>query len=455
MRQIFVIALVAAISVLTSAGDPLMYDSIGVRLVRTSLGQNVSYTMLADLCTSIGPRLSGSAEAAKAVEFTKAKMLQFGFANVHTEPVMVPRWVRGKDEAGWYFDGSGARRPLHIAALGGSVGTPKRGITAEIVEVKTWDALKELGTTVKGKIVFFNRSMDRSLPTPGQAYGQAVDQRSRGAIEVARYGAVAALVRSMTTRLDDFPHTGSTHYVDSIPKVPAAAISTNDAETLSALLRSGKSLTIGMRFSSETLPDVESANVMGELVGTMHPEEIIVIGGHLDSWDKGHGAHDDGAGCIHAIEALRLLKELGLQPKRTIRAVMFINEENGLRGGTAYAEAHHPREKHIAAIESDAGGFMPRGFGVSDSAAYQKLVGFTKAFWTLGADHIVRGGGGVDISPLTSRGVPSLGLNVDTQRYFDYHHSGDDTIDKVSEREMAYGSAALALMAYIIAQEGL
>jgi carboxypeptidase Q len=455
MRQIFASFLVTTIVVQSYAGDPSAYDSVGVRLVRASLGQNLSYTMLVELCTTIGPRLSGSLEAAKAVEFTKAKMLQFGFANVHTEPVMVPHWVRGKDEAGWYFDANGVKRSLHIAALGGSMGTPKKGITSEIVEVKSWDELKELGAKVKGKIVFFNRSMDRSLLTPGQAYGRAVDQRSRGAIEAARYGAVAALIRSMTTRLDDFPHTGSTHYADSIPKVPAAAVSTNDAEKLSTLLRTGKQLKVGMRFSCETLPDVESANVMGELVGTEHPEEIIVIGGHLDSWDKGHGAHDDGAGCIHAIEALRLLKELGFQPKRTIRAVMFINEENGLRGGTAYAEAHHPREKHIAAIESDAGGFMPRGFGVSDSAAYQKLVGFTKAFWTLGADHIVRGGGGVDISPLTNRGVPSLGLNVDTQRYFDYHHSGDDTIDKVSEREMAYGSAALALMAYIIAQEGL
>jgi carboxypeptidase Q len=455
MRNPLLFSLVALSFTPSFASDPSTYDSIGIRLVQKSLGQNMSYTMLAEMCTTIGPRLSGSPEAAKAVEYARATMMQFGFANVRTEQVMVPHWVRGKSEAGWYFDTRGAKRSLRITALGGSVGTPAKGITGEIVEVKTWEELKDLGARVKGKIVFFNRPMDRSLLTPGQAYGQAVDQRAHGAMEAGKFGAIAALVRSMTTRLDNFPHTGVMYYADSIPKIPAAAVSTNDAEMLSALVRSGKPVKVGIRLSCETFPDAESANVMGELVGTEHPEEIIVIGGHLDSWDKGHGAHDDGAGCIHAIEALRLLKELGFQPKRTIRAVMFINEENGLRGGTAYAEAHHPREKHIAAIESDAGGFMPRGFGVSDSAAHQKLLGFAAAFRSLGADHIVRGGGGVDISPLTTRGVPSLGLNVDPQRYFDYHHSADDTIDKVSEREMAYGSATLALMAYIIAQEGL
>ncbi len=453
-RILFPLLLLLAVLVPASATEPSRYDTLAYRLATKALSENTSYLLLHELCTTIGPRLSGSPEAAKAVAWTKRKMEEYGFQNVRLEPVMVPHWRRGTVEEGWYR-ANGKKAKLNIAALGGSIATPKKGLSAEIVEVRSWDELKQLGPSVKGKIVFFNRPMDRSLLHPGHAYGQAVDQRGRGAIEAAKHGAIAALVRSMTTQFSDTPHTGSMSYVDSIPKIPAAAVSTNDANKLSTLLRDGKKVTVGLRLDCEMLPDTESANVIGELVGTEHPNEVVVIGGHLDSWDKGHGAHDDGSGCIHTIEALRLLKELGLKPKRTIRAVMFMNEENGLRGGIAYAAMDRPGEKHIAAIESDAGGFMPRGFGVSDSATYQKLLRFAGAFRPLGAETFVRGGGGADISPLTRQGVPSFGLNVDGQRYFDYHHSDDDTIDKVSEREMAFGSAAMALLAYILAEEGL
>jgi carboxypeptidase Q len=368
---------------------------------------------------------------------------------------MVPHWVR-RSEEGWYWiSGSQKQQSLHVAALGGSIGTPAQGITAEIVEVKTWEQLKELNTQVRGKIVFFNRPMDRSLINPGAAYGKAVDQRGRGAIEAARWGAAAALVRSMSTRFDDVPHTGVMRYADTIPKIPSLAVSTNDANMIGALLAEGKKITVTLKASCEMLPDAPSANVLGEIVGTKKPNEVIVVGGHLDSWDKGQGAHDDGAGCIHAMEALRLINELGLKPKRTIRAVMFINEENGTRGGKAYADTIRGNEKHIAAIESDAGGFTPRGLGVADSSAYLKLLPFASIFRLIGADHINYGGGGVDIDPLSDKHVPCIGLQVDGQKYFDYHHSDNDTIDKVNERELALGAAMIAMTAYLIAQEGL
>ena len=441
---------------ISPAQDRTPYDSVAVKIVTTALGENSSIGTLTDLCTTVGARVSGSPQAARAVEWGRKIMEKYGFQNVHLEPVMVPHWVRGPvEEATYAVEGGKEGVRLHIAALGGSVGTPKEGLRGEVVEIRSWEELKKIGSALKGKIAFFSRPMDRTLLTTGQAYGRAVDQRSRGPMEAGRCGAVAAFVRSMTTRMDDVPHTGATDYNDTVPKIPAAAVSTNDAERLSTLLRAGTSVTATLRLSCEILPDAESANVVGELTGTEKPNEIIVVGGHLDSWDKGQGAHDDGAGIVHAIEAAHLLKDLGLAPKRTIRVVLFINEENGLRGGIAYAAVKRPGEKHIAAVESDAGGFMPRGFGVSDSAAWVKLSAFAPAFRPFSADRIVRGGGGADISPLGRTGVPTIGLNVDGQRYFDYHHSDNDTIDKVNERELAYGTATTAILLYILAQEGL
>jgi Zn-dependent M28 family amino/carboxypeptidase len=321
--------------------------------------------------------------------------------------------------------------------------------------VKSFGELQKLGEKAKGKIIFFNRPMDRSLVNTFAAYGGAVDQRWGGAMETAKAGGVAALVRSMTTLLDDKPHTGSMGYVDSVKKVPSAAVSTKGAQHLSALLARGMPVKVRMVLSAHTMPDVESANVLGELRGTEKPGEVIVIGGHLDSWDKGQGAHDDGAGCIEAIEALRLLKTLGLKPKRTIRAVMFMNEENGSRGGIAYAEKDRPGEKHVAAIESDEGGFTPHGFGVSDSVAHTKLQRWAPLFKFMDANRIELGGGGADISPLARKGVPLMSLIVDTHRYFDFHHSDNDTYEAVNERELALGAAALAIFSYIIAEEGL
>jgi Zn-dependent M28 family amino/carboxypeptidase len=291
-----------------------------------------------------------------------------------------------------------------------------------------------------------------------EAYGGAVSQRGGGAAEAAKAGGVAALVRSMTTRLDDVPHTGSLNYQDGVPKVPAAAISTVDANLLSRLLAQGKNVRVALKLTCQTFPDAPSANVIGELTGTEKPEEIIVVGGHLDSWDKGTGAHDDGAGCVQSLEVLRLLKALNLKPKRTIRAVMFINEENGSRGGEAYGReaAATSKTRHIAAIESDRGGFSPRGFSVDmDSVRFARLASWAYLFKEIGADNIIRGGSGSDISPLVRQGVPGIGFVPDSHRYFDYHHSDNDVIEAVNERELNLGAAAMAILCYVIAQEGL
>jgi carboxypeptidase Q len=431
------------------------YDSLAHRIVKEALGSNKAYEMLSDLCTSIGHRLSGSPEAAEAVQWAERRMEEFGFDDVHLEPVMVPHWVRGPAEQAYVEEPSGGHETLAVAALGGTIGTPLGGISGEVLEVTSFDELHKLGEQAKGKIIFFNRPMDPTLINTFEAYGRAVDQRWAGAIEAAKVGGVAALVRSVTTRRDDVPHTGSMGYVDSVRKVPTAAVSILGAERLHDLLASGKPVRVHLDLSAQTLPDVESANVVGELKGTEKPEEVIVVGGHLDSWDKGQGANDDGAGCVQSIEALRLLKALGLRPKRTIRAVMFMNEENGLRGGIAYAQKKRPGEKTIAAIESDMGSFQPMGFGISDSAAYEKLRRWAPLFRFIGADHFELGGGGSDIGPLARQGVPLLELVPAMQRYFDYHHSDNDVIENVNERELALGAAALAILTYVVAQEGL
>jgi Zn-dependent M28 family amino/carboxypeptidase len=443
---------------------PRPYEEEAKRIITAGLASGEAYALLTDLTSNVGARLSGSPQAERAVAWSKAAMERYGFDRVWTEEIMVPHWVRGPvEEATLVGDGRLGDVPLTVCALGGSIATPPGGITADVVEVKTFDELRALGDEAKGKIVFFNRPMDRTKISTGEAYGGAVGQRGQGAVEAAKAGGVAALVRSMTTRIDDVPHTGAMHYADGVTKVPAAALSTRDADWLDSLLAANGTARVRLALSCETLPDVESANVIGELRGTEKPDEVIVIGGHLDSWDKGTGAHDDGAGCIQAIEALRLLKELGLRPKRTIRAVMFMNEENGLRGGRAYAAKVREGERHIAAMESDAGGFTPRGFGVSaDSATLAKnpdiidnVKRWAYLFESIEADRIRTGGGGADIGDLAAHGAATIGLRVDGHRYFDYHHSDHDTIDKVNERELELGAAAMAILSYVIAQEGL
>ncbi len=425
-----------------------------------ALMEGKSYEMLEHLTTKIGARLSGSSGAASAVMWSEQIMRKYGFDSVYLQPVMVPHWVRGKKEIGGIVANSkkSGRVPVNICALGGSVGTGTSGVLANVIEVKSFEELAQLGTAnIQGKIVFFNQPMDRALIHTFSAYGKAGFQRRGGASEAAKYGAVGVVVRSLGLNLEEYPHTGSVVYELNIPKIPAVAISTSHAEKLSFMLMKDRNLKFYFETSCETLPDAPSFNVVGELKGSGFPEEIIVVGGHLDSWDLAQGAHDDGAGCTQSIEALRIFKAMGYKPKRTIRAVMFMNEENGLRGGQEYAkQALQKNEKHIAAIESDRGGFTPRGFTMSASEEVKnKIRSWKPLLEPYGLTDFSQEGGGADISPLASQGVPLIGFLPDSQRYFSYHHTPEDTFDKVDKRELELGAASITALIYLIDQYGL
>lgn len=441
------------------SGAQLTDEQFIRKIYDEALAKGQSYEMLEHLCTKIGPRLSGSPGAAAAVEWSRHVMQAYGFDSVWLQPVMVPHWVRGKKEIGRIVNSKKlGSETVNICALGGSVGTGAGGVLANVVEVKTWDELKQLGEKgVKGKIVFFNRPMDPKLIPMFSSYGGAVDQRANGASEAAKLGAVGVIVRSMGVNLEDYPHTGSLRYALNVPKIPAVAIATRHAEVLSELLKDDKDLKFYFETHCETLPDAPSFNVIGELKGTERPDEVIIVGGHLDSWDLGQGAHDDGAGCVQSIEVLRLFKAMGYRPKRTIRAVMFMNEENGLRGGVEYAnQAKLKNEKHIAAIESDRGGFTPRGFTVpTQPKAKAKVQSWKPLLEPYGLTDFNQEGGGADISPLAPQGVPLMGYLPDSQRYFNFHHTAEDTFDKVDKRELELGAAAMAAIIYLIDRYGL
>ncbi len=423
-----------------------------------ALSKGQSYKMLHDLSINIGPRLSGSPGAAAAVEWSRHVMEDYGFDSVWLQPVMVPHWVRGSKEIGRIISTKKGTLSVNVCALGGSIGTGPSGITAQIVEVKSFEELKSLGTkNVEGKIVFFNRPMDATKINTFSAYGGAVEQRANGASEAAKYGAVAALVRSMGSNLEDYPHTGNMRYAPNVVKIPALAISTAHAEQLSKLVKDDKEVQVYLENHSVTLEDSPSYNVIGEIRGSEYKDEIIVVGGHLDSWDLGQGAHDDGAGCVQSIEVLRLFNALGYKPKRTIRAVMFMNEENGLRGGLKYAElAEKNKEKHVAAIESDRGGFVPRGFTVpTEAKANERVRSWKPLLEPYGLSDFSQEGGGADIGPLANQGVALIGFLPDSQRYFNYHHTAEDIIDKVDKRELELGAASMAALVYLIDKYGL
>jgi hypothetical protein len=424
-------------------------------LVREALARGEAFTKLEDLVAVAPHRLSGSPGAAAAVEWARRQMLADGLENVRLQPCTVPHWERG-DTARFTIVSPPALagREFPILALGGSIATPEHGLVAPLVEVTSWEQLDALGEDgVAGKIVFYNRPMDAELIDTGAAYGGAVDQRGQGAIEAARRGGVGALVRSMTTRLDDYPHTGAMRYADDVERVPGAAVSTLGAETLSSMLAAGHELVVRLEMNCRTLPDAPSFNVIGELIGSERPEEIVVVGGHLDCWDVGQGAMDDGGGCCQAIEALRLLKTLDLRPRRTIRAVMWMNEENGLRGAHAYRDGHQDEmAHHVLAIESDSGPFTPRGFTTdANPVALETLQAIGELMREAGIQAVRPGGGGADVGPMRADGVIVMGFEPDGQRYFDLHHSPADTIDKLSPREVNLGAACMAAMAYVVA----
>lgn len=420
------------------------------------------YPWLEHLSLRIGHRLSGSVGAEKAVQWTRSILDTLGLDSVWLQPCMVPRWVRGETEQ---VRVSGSKKygtfTLNALALGGSVGTVPGGVSAEVVEVKSWEDLEKLNERgIRGKIVFYNRPMDATKIRTFEAYGGAVDQRVSGASRAAKYGAVGVLVRSMSLRLDDFPHTGSLRYDSTYTLIPAAAISTLAAEKLSQVLKDEGKVTVFIKMNCQMLPDVQSYNVIGEIRGSERPGDVIVVSGHLDSWDAGHGAHDDGAGCTQSMDVLRILKRLGYRPRHTIRCVLFMNEENGLRGGRKYAEeAQRKGEFHLAAIESDAGGFTPRGFSFdADDAVFGKFFEKISAYETLLEPYglkLTKGGSGADIGPL--KGMKGLlsGYSPDSQRYFDLHHTADDTFDKVNKRELELGAASMAALVYLLDKYGL
>jgi len=423
------------------------------QLYSEALEKGKSYEDLRSLCKDIGARISGSAQAEMAVEWGKRKMELYGFDKVTLQPIMVPHWERGTKEVAWMQTKTGDLVSLNLLALGGSIGTNGL-LKGEIIEFKHLDDLKKADKKeVEGKIVFLNQPMDPKQITTFGAYGGCYSIRGEGAVEAAKLGAIAVVIRSLAMPQDDHPHTGSMHYDESVVKIPAGALSTNAANALSEALQFGK-ITFLFEMDCRDFPDAPSNNVMAEITGSEYPDQIITIGGHLDSWDTGEGAHDDGAGVIHCLEALRIMKVLKIKPKHTIRVVFFMNEENGNKGGSTYATwTKENGEQQIAAVESDRGGFSPRGFECDGTEAQLKLIqGFKQLLLPYGLYHFEKGYGGVDIGPLKKQfeGIPLYGFVPDSQRYFDFHHAPSDVFENVNQRELELGCASMAAFLYLL-----
>ena len=455
MKKIALLFLLITSTMYSQSNDQKMLADI----YKFSLTNSTCYSWLDDLSNKIGSRMSGSIGAEKGVTYTKQKLETLGLDKVYLQEVMVPKWVRGEKETAYILDNK-IKVTVPICALGGSVATAKSGLTAEIIEVQGIKELEALGAEkIKGKIVFFNRPMEAFNIETFTSYGHCIDQRYSGAKEAAKFGAVATIVRSMNLRLDDFPHTGAQSYGDLSKDnyIPTAAISTNGAELLSKKLKDNSKLKFFMKLSCQTFDDVLSYNVIGEITGSEHPEKIMIVGGHLDSWDLADGSHDDGAGVVQSMTVLELFKKLDYKPKHTIRAVLFMNEEFGGRGGKKYQElAKANNENHIFALESDAGGFSPRGFSLEcDAANFQKVTSWKYLFEPYLIHNFFKGGTGSDINPLTSNKIVKAGLSPDSQRYFDYHHAANDTFDAVNKRELELGAATMTALMYLFDQYGI
>jgi carboxypeptidase Q len=453
--------LIAALALtLTTSAFAQATDANATRLIDHILAHSQAYETLSFLTDNIGPRLSGSKGAALAVAYTEKRFKEWGI-DVRREAVMVPHWVRGEERARLVSHND---QRIVLTALGGSVATPAAGITADVIEVTSFDQLAALGREkIQGKIVFYNGEMDMSLVESGkafEAYSKAVVFRGVGASRAAEFGAVASVIRSVASASLRTPHTGSLRYDEKQPKIPAAAMTTEDAGLVHRLLAKGERVRMHLVLTPRSLPDVASSNVIAEIRGSERPEEIVLIGGHLDSWDLATGAIDDGSGVVMVMETLRAMKELGIRPKRTIRGVLFMNEENGLRGGRKYFENAAAREevqKHIAVIESDAGSAPPVGFittlegkNLERTQARMKVLDRITPLRFDSSKHT-----GADTSPLTDAGIPGFGFVPDPRHYFDFHHTPADTLDKVDPKALAQDTAAVAALAYVIAEEGL
>ncbi|GGK24690.1 peptidase M28 [Yeosuana aromativorans] len=457
IHKLFILIVLLAFSnTVSSQTDETVIKDI----YHTSLTNGKSYEWLEYLTKQIGSRLSGSLGAERAVTWTKEELDKLGLDRVWLQPVMVPKWVRGAKEYAYIESAAGKTTSVNICALGGSVPTPALGVKANIVEVHDFEQLAALGTAgIEGKIVFYNRPMQTDLINPFDAYGKAGDQRRQGAFEASKYGAVGVIVRSLNSRLDDLPHTGNMSYRDlpESKRIPAAAISTNDAELLSTMLKLDDNIKFYFKQNCKQFNDVQSYNVIGQITGSQFPDEYMVVGGHLDSWDLGDGAHDDGVGVVQSMDVLRLFKELGIKPKRTIRVVLFMNEENGSRGGTKYAEeAKRNNENHIFALESDSGGFTPRGFSFDcNDAQFGNIAQWEPLFKPYLIHYFEKGESGADVGHLKNGTTVLAGLFPDPQRYFDYHHASNDTFDAIDKRELELGTATMASLLYLVDKYGI
>ena len=423
-------------------------------LFEQSLTDGKSYNWLDHLSNKIGGRLSGSLNSQRAIEWSKHELENLGLDKVYLQPVMVPKWIRGTFEYANIETSPGNTINVPVCALGGSISTPISGLRANVIEVKSFDELVKVKNEVKGKIVFFNKAMRADLVNTFQAYSEAVNQREQGAEIAAKFGAVGVIVRSLNLKLDDQPHTGAMNY-GTLPiskRIPAASISTNGAELLSSMLALNKNLKFYLKQNCKNLPEVKSYNVIGEIKGTTNPDEIMVVGAHLDSWDLGDGAHDDGAGVVQSMEVPRVLKKINYKPKRTLRIVLFTNEENGKRGAIKYnKESKSNKENHVFAIESDAGGFTPRGFNIdSNDEKFSIIQKWSIYFKPYLINYFERGGIEGDISFLKNKNNVLVDFRPDSQRYFEYHHSENDIFSSINKRELELGAASMASFIYLV-----
>lgn len=436
-------------------------DSVFIKKISDEILSNgKAYENLRYLTKQIGGRLAGSPQMVKAEQWGLKTMQESGADKAWMQECLVPHWVRGgKDYASTNapFGKLSYIKTLDVIALGNSIGTGKKGITREVLLISSFDELEKKKDEIKGKIVFYNYKFNPTYINTFLSYRDAGQYRGQGPSRAAKYGAAAVIVRSLSHSTDNNPHTGATRYDSAYVKIPAVAIGLRDADWLSEQLQKGN-VSITLKTNGHFLPDTIGHNIIGELIGTEFPDEIITVGGHLDCWDNCEGAHDDGAGCVQTIEILRALKAIGYKPKRTIRFVLFANEENGLRGGNKYAdEAKTKNEKHILAMESDAGGFTPRALGFSGSdEQFQKFLSWKELVALYGCNEFVKGGGGADIGPLNrALKTPMASLNPDTQRYFDIHHSRSDVFEAVNKRELELGAVNMAALIYLVDKYGL
>lgn len=435
------------------AGGPLaaQYRSVAQRIITTSLADSAAYNRLAKLTDTFGNRISGSTNLERAIDWILAQMKSDGLQDVHGERVMVPHWVRGDESATLL---SPRKTALHMIGLGMSIGTPAQGITAPVLVVSSFEDLAKHAAEAKGKIVLYTHAFPQDS-SPFAGYGDAVRYRGIGADEASKLGAVAALIRSVSSFSMQNPHSGSMRYdtTGKVKKIPAAALSVEDAMMLERMAKRGENVVVNLKMSAKKLTDAPSRNVVAQITGSQKPDEVVVLGGHIDSWDVGQGAMDDGGGAVAAWEAVRLIQRLGLKPKRTVRVVFWTNEENGGRGGEGYRDAHASEiDKHVFAMESDNGVFKPFGYSVGGGDSALRIAqDIASLMAPIGAAQAIAGGPEADVSPLYDRGVPVASLVVDGSRYFWYHHSSADTMDKLDPREMAQCVAMLAVMAYVVA----